>query len=140
MNYINDVLTEDTVEGFTWGYLAANYDNPQPVPPFHTEMWKLCCSDEQKVAIAAPRKHAKSTAITHAFIMTAVLTRVKSFVLLVSNTEAQAAEFLISIKTELETNERLKKDWGVKRLLKDTETNIICELKDGHKFRIQAKG
>ncbi len=43
------------VDGFTKGLLAAKYDNPKPVPPFHKEMWELCCSDASKVAIAAPR-------------------------------------------------------------------------------------
>ena len=138
--YINDILTEETIDGFTWGYLAANYDNPKPIPEFHMEMWELCCSDSPKVAIAAPRRHAKSTAITHAFILASVLLRIKSFVLLVSNTEAQASEFLMSIKAELGHNSRLRKDYGIKSFLKETETNIIVLMQDGHKFRIQAKG
>ena len=138
--YIDDILTEETIDGFTWGYLAANYDNPRPIPSFHMEMWELCCSDASKVAIAAPREHAKSTAITHAFILTAVLTRVKSFVLLVSSIEGLASEFLMSIKAELEHNQRLRKDYGIKAFLKETETNLIVLMNDGHKFRIQAKG
>ena len=139
-DYIDEILNERTIDGFTWGYLAANYDNPRPIPDFHMEMWELCCSAEPKVAIAAPREHAKSTAITHAFILTAVLLRIKSFVLLVSDTETQASEFLISIKSELEHNQRLRKDYGIKSFLKETETNIIVLMNDGHKFRIQAKG
>ena len=138
--YIDDCLTERTIDGFTWGFLAANYDNPRPIPDFHMEMWELCCSDAPKVAIAAPRRHAKSTAITHAFILASVLHGIKHFVLLVSNTESQASEFLMSIKSELEHNERLRKDYGIKAFLKETETNIIVLMNDGRKFRIQAKG
>jgi len=138
--YIDGSLTEETVHGFTGGYLAANYDNPRPIPDFHMEMWELCCSSAPKVAIAAPREHAKSTAITHAFILTAVLSGLKDFVLLVSGTESQASEFLMSIKSELEHNSRLRKDCGVKTFLKETETNIIVLMNDGRKFRIQAKG
>ncbi len=139
-NYIDDALTDEAVAGFTWGYLAANYDNPRPIPDFHMEMWELCCSNNSKVAIAAPRRHAKSTAITHAFILTAVLGKVKSFVLLVSSTETQASEFLMSIKSELENNQKLRKDFNIKSFLKETETNFICQMNDGHKFRILAKG
>ncbi len=139
-DYIDEILTEETIDGFTWGYLASNYDNPRPIPSFHMEMWELCCSDEPKVAIAAPREHAKSTAITHAYILTSVLSGVKSFVLLVSGTESQASEFLMSIKSELEHNQRLRKDYGIKSFLKETETNIIVQMNDGRKFRIQAKG
>jgi predicted phage terminase large subunit-like protein len=129
-----------TIDGFTQGMLAAKYDNPKPIPDFHWEMWELCCSEHQKVAIAAPRGHAKSTAITHAFILAMMLFRIKRFCLLVSDTESQAAGFLVDIKAELESNEALRKTFNIRKLLKDTETNIICQMKDGHKFRIQAKG
>ena len=133
-------VTYETIDGFTRGLLAARYDNPKPIPPFHKEMWELCCSDAPKVAIAAPRGHAKSTAITHAYLLSMVLFRAKQFALLVSDTEGQAVEFLADIKAELEGNETLIKTFGVKKLLKATETNVICQLEDGHKFRIQAKG
>jgi predicted phage terminase large subunit-like protein len=69
-----------------------------------------------------------------------MLFRVKTFCLLVSDTETQAAEFLGSIKGELIDNDELKKHFKVKKILKDTETNIIVQLDDGHKFRIVAKG
>jgi len=134
------LITKEVVNGFTWGLLASRYDNPKPIPPFHKEMWELCCSDNPKVAIAAPRGHAKSTAITHAYLLAMVLFRVKEFVLLVSDTEGQAVEFLSDIKIELEDNEALRKQFSVSKLLKGTETNIVCQMKDGHLFRIQAKG
>ena len=133
-------MQEDLVRGFSLSFLAAKYDNPKPIPPFHEEMWDLCASDVPKVAIAAPRGHAKSTAITHAYLLSMMLLRVKNFCLLVSDTEGQATEFLADIKAELEDNETLKQAFGISKLLKSTETNVICLLKDGHKFRIQAKG
>jgi hypothetical protein len=67
------IIDEDHIYGFSAGLLAAKYDNPKPIPPFHDEMWKLCCSDTSKVAIAAPREHAKSTAITHAYLLAMVV-------------------------------------------------------------------
>jgi predicted phage terminase large subunit-like protein len=133
-------LTWDAVEGITLGLLAAKYDNPKPIPRLHHEMWDLCCSDDPKVAIAAPRGHAKSTAITHAFILSAMLLQHKSFCLLVSDTEAQAVEFLGDIKSELTGNDTLKQAFDIKKVLKDTETNIIVQFKDGKQFRIIAKG
>ena len=143
MNTAIDTSTKidaEVIAGFTVSHLAAKYDELKSIPPFHMEMWELCCSDEPKVAIAAPRKHAKSTAITYAYILAMLLTRQKSFCLLVSNTEAQASEFLMSIKSELENNEALRVKYELKVLVKDTETNIICLMNDGHQFRIQAKG
>ncbi len=133
-------IDEEYVDGFTRGVLAAKYDNPKPIPPFHREMWKLCLSKHPKVAIAAPRGHAKSTAITHAFILFCVCFRLKSFVLLVSDTEGQATEFLGDIKAELTGNDTLREMFGIKDIVKDTETNIICRRTDGTKFRITAKG
>ena len=132
-------LNADTVYGISVKFLAAKYDNPKPIPAFHEEMWELCCSDASKVAIASPRMHGKSTAITHAFILSAVLSKEKSFVLLVSGTEGQSAEFLGDIKVELEGNDEIKAEYGIK-FLKDTETNVIAQMADGHIFRIQAKG
>jgi len=137
---MDTTIDAEVIEGFTVSHLAAKYDQPKPIPKFHLEMWDLSCSDEPKVAIAAPRKHAKSTAITYAYILVMMLTRKKSFCLLVSNTESQASEFLMSIKSELQTNEALQTKYGIKGLLKDTETNVICQMTDGHQFRIQAKG
>ena len=134
------MIDAETVNGFTLGLLAANYDNPKPIPPFHKEMWELCCSEHPKVAIAAPRGHAKSTAITHAYLLAMMLFRKKSFCLLVSDTEGQAVEFLADIKAELEYNESLIKACKIKGLIKSTETNVICQFTDGTKFRIQAKG
>ena len=137
---MSELIDAEAIYGFTINFLAAKYDNPKPIPKFHEEMWELCCSDNPKVALAAPREHAKSTAITLAYILTMMLTRKKSFCLLVSDTESQASGFLVSIKAELEGNEALRAKFGFKELLKDTETNIICLMNDGHKFRIQAKG
>lgn len=134
------LIDAKTIHGLTIGLLAAKYDSPKPIPPFHREMWEACCSEHPKVAIAAPRGHAKSTAITHAYILAMILFRVKSFVLLVSDTEGQAVEFLGDIKSEINGNDSLKQTFGIRKVLKDTETNIIAEFKDGEKFRILAKG
>lgn len=129
-----------TIYGFTAGMLAAKYDNPKPIPPFHEELWTLFCSDAPKAAAAAPRGHAKSTAVTHAYILALMCFRVKSFCLLVSDTEGQAAEFLGDIKAELNGNQALRETFGIHKVLKDTETNIVVQFKDGEKFRIVAKG
>ena len=137
---MSEIVDAAVIDGITVGLLAAKYDNPKPIPAFHHEMWELCCSDHPKVVIAAPRGHAKSTAITHAYILACMLLRVKKFCLLVSDTEGQASEFLGDIKAELTGNATLRKTFKVKNVLKDTETNIIVEFNDGEQFRIVAKG
>lgn len=121
--------------------LAPKYDNPKPIPDLHRELWtEFCTLDNPKVAAAAPRGHAKSTAGTHAFGLYMLLFRIRSFCLLVSDTEGQAVEFLGDMKVELEDNETLRNQFGIRKVLKSTETNIIVQFNDGHQFRIIAKG
>jgi len=134
-------LTADTIYGLTASLLMGRYDNPQPIPPFHKELWELVCSDNDKVAIAAPRGHAKSTAITHAYTLASVLFRQSRYVVIVSDTEGQATQFLGDIKRELIENDDLINTFGIKRkFVKDTETLVIGEFVDGTQFRIEAKG
>ena len=66
--------------------------------------------------------------------------RERNYALIISGTEAQAIQFLNDIKVELIDNESIKKLFKIKGLVKDSETDIICEFYDGHQFRIQAKG
>lgn len=67
--------------------------------------------------------------------------------LLVSDTESQASLFLGTFKQELQDNQELielfgikKDDKGLVKFVKDSETDIIVECNDGHRFRIIAKG
>ena len=73
--------------------------------------------------------------------------RQRKFMLLVSDTEAQAMMFLGFFKEHLQDNEALINLFGLKRnddgkviFIKDTESDIIVQFADGHKFRIIAKG
>ncbi len=133
-------LTAEEVYGFTRSLLMSTFDDPQPTPNLHLEMWDLCCSDHQLVSIAAPRGHAKSTSITHSYTLAEVLFRESTFVLLVSDTEGQAVLFLQDITRELIENVKLREVFKIKRFVKESETDIIVEFMDGAQFRIIAKG
>jgi predicted phage terminase large subunit-like protein len=111
------------------------------------EWWELCCSDEKYVAIAAPRGHAKTTAITLAYGLATALFRKKKYIIVVSDTESQACQFLGAWKQELSENQDLIALFGIKKnekgeveFTKDTESDFICMMNDGHQFRVQAKG
>lgn len=134
------LLTAEVIQGFSESILALRYDDPKPTPLHHLEMWGLCCSEEPQVAIAAPRGSAKSTAITFAYVLAAVLFREHQHVLIISANEELAAGFLNDIKIELAENEVLQEVFGFKRFIKEREPEIIVELKDGHRFRIIVKG
>jgi len=133
-------LTPEIIEGFVGSCLYKNFHNAVKSPPIHREWWTLCCSPEKFVAIAAPRGHAKSTAITFAYVLAAVLFRQSSYVIILSDTEGQATLFLNDIKKELIENEDIIQLFGVEKIEKDQETDIIVRMTDGHRFRIQAKG
>ena len=93
------------------------------------------------MAVAAPRGHAKSTAVTHAYVLASVLFRESDHVLIISDTDLQAIAFLSDIKMELEKNEHLQKLFEINGFEKDSEREIIVNCgSDGHTFRILAKG
>ena len=133
-------LTPDLIEGFAGSCLAKRYDGATPTPECHKEWWNLCCSENQLVAIAAPRAHGKSTAISHAYLLAALLFRDRKFALIVSDTENQAINFLSDIKDELINNDDLINLFGVKGFIKDSQTDIIVEFEDGEQFRILCRG
>lgn len=134
------MLNARTIHGFVQSCLQRKFDQPVATPACHLEWWDLCCQNNRQIAIAAPRKHAKSTAITFSFILAAVLFRQHQFVIICSDTESQSSLFLGDIRQELIENEDLISLFGVNRFIKLSETDIIVEMNDGYKFRIMAKG
>jgi phage terminase large subunit-like protein len=138
-------LDAPLIRGFSEHYLKANYDEPVATPSCHDEWWDLVCQDWRFVAIAAPREHAKSTAITHAFVLAAICFRIRSHVLIVSDTEGQAAGFLGDIRDELAENDALREAFGIDFFEKDSETEVIVRFvpdEEGriHRARIIARG
>jgi hypothetical protein len=145
-------LTADVVQGFVGSVLASRFDGQAASPPFHKECWELCCSDHKYVAIAAPRGHAKSTAITLGYGLATLLFRERKFMVIVSDTESQASMFLGMMKQELTENQELIDLFGIKRndkgevdlSKKDSETDVIIQFKEKingiDSFRIVAKG
>lgn len=140
-------LDAGIIEGFASSCLVKYFDNPSPFADFHREWWQLCTSADRFVAICAPRAHSKSTTITVVYALASVLFRSRKYVLIVADTEAQAALFLGQIKQILYDSPELRElfnlksnDVGETDFDKDTETDIIVNFRDGGKFRIVAKG
>lgn len=133
-------LTAEMIEGFAGVYLSPRYDSPQPTPDFHRECWNRYCSDHPAAATAAPRNHAKSTGLTHDYILANVCFRVEDYVILVGASEEMAIEHLGDIANELADNEDLRRDFKIKDFETQQKTDIIVECTDGHRFRIIARG
>ena len=64
-----------------------------------------------RLAVAAPRGHAKSTLVSLAYVLWCVCYGRERFVVLISDTADQAIDLLAHIKGELEGNDRLREDF-----------------------------
>jgi len=100
----------------------------------------MVTSDRKFVAIAAPRGHAKSTAITFSYTLASILFHVRKFIVIISDTESQAVLFLGDLKKELQDNEELIALFGVTGISKDTGSDFIVDFEDGFQARVMAKG
>jgi predicted phage terminase large subunit-like protein len=133
-------LTPDLIESFAGVYLSPMYDSPVPTPQLHRDCWSLYCEPVTYAAVAAPRGHAKSTALTHDFGLATALFRVEDYIVIVSATEDLAIQHLGDIATELRENEDIQRDFAVDKLVTDAKTDIVVRFKDGHECRFIAKG
>jgi predicted phage terminase large subunit-like protein len=133
-------LTADLIESFGGTFISPKYDQLCPTPAFHRAAWALYASDCPAAEVIAPRDHAKSSALTMVYILAEVLFRTSDYVILVGSTEDGAAEQLGNIAEELLENDDLIREFGVKKFLRTATTDVICEMNDGHRFRILARG
>lgn len=141
------MIDSDILLGFSTSVLSKNFDEAVAHPKFHKDLWDLCCSDDKFIAIAAPRGHAKSTAVSLIYTLGAILFGEAKYVLLVSDTEAQAIMFVQNILQEITENQNLIELFGLVQnqkgetlLLKDSQNDIMFQLKGGKTVRIVAKG
>lgn len=131
------------VEAFAAAFMSHRYDEAKPTPAFHREAWELYASDIPAVAIAAPRNHAKTTALTVDFIVATVLFRSEDYIMILGSSEEMAIEHLQNISGELHENDSFAQanpDFEIKRFLVDQKAEIVVEMKDGYVFRIIARG
>lgn len=75
--------------------------------------------------MAAPRGHAKSTVVSLFYVLWSALTGRNQFILLVSKTQALAAQLLRSIRIELETNQGLIGEYANQVTGRWNETEIV---------------
>ena len=133
-------LDPQTIEVFVETFLKKHFVDEADIPACHREWWNMVCSDHKYVAIAAPRGHAKSTAITFSYGLACLVFRERKFIIVLSDTYDQACLFVSNIKRELAENDELRAMFGVDKFSKDTEGDFIIDFIDGYKARVMAKG
>ena len=107
---------------------------------FHFELGQMAASDHAKVAIAAPRGHAKSTIFNLADpIRRALVTDCRQQVL-ISATATFSGGWLRRVAEELTTNDLLKRVWSIKPVTPWKESEEINFLVNGKRKLISARG
>jgi len=98
--------------------------------PFQHEMYRLLENGDIKhLGMVAFRGGGKSTIVSTLYPIWAVLGRLqKRYVLIASQTQAQAQQHLKNIKREFETNELLRKDFGSLEEMSDEWANTSFVL------------
>lgn len=94
-------------------------------PKFHKELYRILQDGGLRIAIAAPRGHAKSTIFDLVYLTWLIIHKKTKFTLLISDTYSQSTLFLETLKAEFEANERLKAFYGNLVTEKWSEEEIV---------------
>jgi predicted phage terminase large subunit-like protein len=106
----------DQITEFAVKYLHHFMEDPETgrfIEPaeFHRELYTILLT-ERFAAIAAPREHAKSTVVSVIFPLYCICYKLRRFIVLIGDTQPNAALQLAAVKEELETNAKLREDFG----------------------------
>lgn len=102
-------LAERDIAFFARYYLSEAVNTQ--IGDLHKE-WIDLMQNYKKIAIAAPRGHAKSTWFSYIYILHQILFNQRKFIILISDTVEQAEKQLGEIVEQLETNEKIIRDFG----------------------------
>ena len=87
-----------------------------PFSEMHKELFSLLKLATEKrnfrLAVAAPRGHAKTTVISLAYVLWSICYRLEQYIVIISNTADQSVELLKAVKEELESNSLLMQDFA----------------------------
>ena len=106
-------LARDSLEMFVQAYLPAHFRLPPS--PMHVELFEMLQNASHRrnarIAVAAPRGHAKSTVVSLGYVLWCVCYQREAHIVIISNTADQAVDLLAAVKSELESNPRLIADF-----------------------------
>lgn len=127
--------------GFLWDYWTFDayfFDSPLKDPDFHKEIVDLVQSKEPKVAMCAPRGHAKTTRVSVRHNLWLMLHAKEPYILQTSDTYRQATSVVAAIRFQIDNNERLRKFFKPE-IVKETQDTLILKTIYG-RSRITACG
>ncbi len=139
MSDLRRSLAAQSPQKFAQIYLQSHCN--LPFSRMHEELFVLLKHATEKrdfrLAVAAPRGHAKSTIVCLAYVLWVVCYGMEQYIVIISDTADQAEGLLKTIKDELESNELLVQDFpdvaeppGIKRRPKRWQKSDIITRND----------
>lgn len=137
---LRSALTPELIEALSTTIFSKQFDAPVKHAEFHRELWEIALSPKRNKAVAAPRRHAKTTCISFVWVLVMMCFRLEEFVVLISNTEEQASKFVKTLTTAVKELPELGIFGIDPKPSKANETELEVKYKDGGAFYIKAKG
>lgn len=139
---LRKLLGEMDIEYFALCYFPKYFD--RNFGKFHRELFaelKYMLNNKGLIeAFGLPREHGKSTINSFLFPLYSTLYDKSQFTLIISATEQIALPFLDMIKDELENNELLKEDFGVRKGNRWNNNEIWIKTRSGIDSCIMIRG
>lgn len=112
---------------------------PSNYPELHLDILALMLSKSSLKVCAVPRGHAKSTLVSFLLAIYRIVTQERKFIVIVSESEDKAKDFVIRLRDELEFNKKLIRDFCIEGTFKTTDwskTDFVTSTG----IRVSAKG
>lgn len=112
MTNIENRKEAETIMLFGQTYFPEHFPSIHPL--LHTDVLALFCDKNERLKDASvPRGHSKSTLISFLLAMYRICFQKKKFIVIVSDSEDKAQDFVIRMRDELEHNVALIKDFSI---------------------------
>lgn len=122
-----------------FGWFIARPYFPLETPPFHKEILDLISDkNNRRIGVIAPRGHAKSTTVDMTYPLWAGCFEQEEFIVIISDTYTQAAEFINALKDEFEHNPKIK--WLFGDMKGDDWQDGEFVLSNGIKYAAKGSG
>lgn len=122
-----------------FGWFIARPYFPLETPPFHKEILDLISDkNNRRIGVIAPRGHAKSTTVDMTYPLWAGCFEQEEFIVIISDTYTQAAEFINALKDEFEHNPKIK--WLFGNMRGDDWQDGEFVLSNGIKYAAKGSG
>lgn len=112
---------------------------PSKEPVLHIDILAMMVSSSTLKAIAVPRGHAKSTIVSFLLVIYRICFQERKFIVIVSESEDKAKDFVIRIRDELEYNVKLRNDFAPNGTFKTTDW-AKTDFSTTTDVRVSAKG